>query len=196
MRFRLFAAAVLAFAGSALTTVAAHAQAALYFNPVATYAFNSKADSGPFAFLGQNSKSQTFYGVNMGGYYNFYQQGKTEIGLDVRDSIEHGNNAVLNSFMVGARISFAPFQRPIKPYIVVGGGAGTTRAPQNPRSVTRGQIGVYAGADYTLAKHVDFRVIEVGYHSLSTVSSETVGGSASIPSASLITFGTGVVFRF
>ena len=197
MRFRLLAvAAVFALAVPALTTVAAHAQAALYFNPVAIRASNSKADSGPFAFLGQNSTSQMFYGVNVGGYYTLYQAGKTEVGIDVRDSLTHGNSAVLNSFLVGVRISASPFERPIKPYVVIGGGAGTTRAPTNPRRITRGQYGIFAGADYTLARHIDYRVVEVGYSSLSTVSSDTVGGSSSIPSASLLSVSTGVVFRF
>ena len=195
MRFRLLAAAVLAFAVSAIP-VAAHAQAALYFNPIATRASNSTADSGPFAFLGQNATSQMFYGVNIGGYYNFYQNGKTDVSVDVRDSITHGNNALLNSFLVGLRVQTSPFQRPLKPYAQVSVGAGTTRAPQNPRRVTLAQFGVFVGADYTLAKHVDFRVLEVGYSSLRTVSSETVGGSAVIPAASLLSFGSGLVFRF
>jgi hypothetical protein len=192
MRFRLFAAAAVL----ALTTVSAHAQAALYFNPVAIHVSNSKADSGPFAFLGQNSKSQMFYGVNIGGYYNFFQQGKTEVGIDVRDSLTHGNSAMLNSFLVGVRISTSPFERPLKPYVVIGGGAGTTRAATTPKRVTRGQYGIFAGADYTLAKHIDYRIVEVGYSSLSTVSSDTVGGSSSISASSLLSFSTGVVFRF
>src|ERR1700692_2767410 len=101
MKFRLLATVVCI----AMTTGVACAQAGIYVAPTAIHAGNSTADTGPFAFLGNNSTSQMFYGVNIGGYYNFYRQGKTEAGIDVRDSITHGNNASLNSFLVGARIS-------------------------------------------------------------------------------------------
>jgi hypothetical protein len=192
MKFRLFAA----IAVLAVSTVAAHAQAAIYFNPVITRVSNSTPDVGPFAFLGQNSTSQMFYGVNLGGYYTFYQNGKTEVALDVRDTIQHGNNASLNLFLVGVKVQTAPFKRPIKPYIQISGGAGTTKAPTNPTHVTKGTFGAFAGIDYTLKRHIDFRVIEVGYTSLTTVSRATVGGNATVPSANLLSFGTGVVFRF
>jgi hypothetical protein len=45
---------------------------------------------------------------------------------------------------------------------------------------------------------VDFRVIEVGYGSLKTVSSATVGagGNIAIPASTLLHFSSGLVFRF
>ena len=62
---------------------------------------------------------------------------------------------------------------------------------------TRAQFGVLAGADYTLHRHIDFRVIEVGYSSLSTVSSYTNGSNLnSYPASRLLSFSTGLVFRF
>jgi hypothetical protein len=49
-----------------------------------------------------------------------------------------------------------------------------------------------------LARHVDLRAIEIGYGSLTTVSSATVGagGNVAIPSSTLINFSSGLVFRF
>ena len=147
----------------ALTTVAAHAQSdnhvGLYLNPVGIRVSNSAVDSGPFAFLGPNSTSQVFYGFDLGAYYDFFHSGNLDAGLDVRESDLHANNALLRSFLVGARVSAHPFTRPFKPY---------------------------------------FRVAEIGYGSLTTVSSATVGsgGNLAIPAANLISFSTGLVFRF
>lgn len=192
MNFRYLALAV----GLALTTLAAHAQVGLYINPVAIRVSNSQADSGPFAFLGENSKSNIFYGVNIGGYYNFYHQGKTEVGLDIRDSFTNGNSATLNSFLVGVRVATEPFKRPLKPYLQASVGVGTTRPPTSSVRSNRAQFGIFGGADYTLNRHVDFRVVEIGFNSLTTASSSTIGGVGNIPASKLLSFSTGLVFRF
>jgi hypothetical protein len=192
MKFRLFALVV----ALSLTTVAAHAQIGLYLNPIATRVSNSQADTGPFAFLGENSTSRMFYGVDMGGYYNFYRQGKNEVGVDIRDSIVHGNSASLNSFLVGIRAAAEPFSRPLKPYIQVSVGVGTTRPPTSTVRINRAQYGVFGGADYSFSRHVDFRVFEVGFNSLQTASSSTIGGIGNIPASKLLSFSTGLVFRF
>ncbi len=192
MKFRLLATVV----GLALTTVAAHAQVGLYLNPIAIRVSNAKADTGPFAFLGENATSRVFYGVNFGGYYNFFHQGKTEAGLDVRDSIVHANNASLNSFLVGVRVATKPFARPLKPYVQASVGVGTSRAPTSLIRISKIQYGIYGGADYTLNRHVDFRIVEVGYGSLTTTSSTTVGGSGAIAASRLLSISTGLVFRF
>ena len=192
MNFRYLAVAV----GLALTTLAAHAQVGLYINPVAIRVSNSQADSGPFAFLGENSTSNIFYGVNIGGYYNFYHQGKTEVGLDIRDSITNGNSATLNSFLVGVRVATEPFKRPLKPYLQASVGVGTTRPPTSSVRSNRAQFGIFGGADYTLSRHVDFRVVEIGFNSLTTASSSTIGGVGNIPASKLLSFSTGLVFRF
>jgi hypothetical protein len=57
---------------------------------------------------------------------------------------------------------------------------------------------IYGGADYTLARHVDFRMIEIGYGSATTVSSATVGagGNTVIPASKMVSFSSGLVFRF
>jgi hypothetical protein len=182
--------------GLALTTLAAHAQVGLYINPVAIRVSNSQADTGPFAFLGENSKSNIFYGVNIGGYYNFYHQGKTEVGLDIRDSITNGNSATLNSFLVGVRVATEPFKRPLKPYVQASVGVGTTRPPTSSVRSNRAQFGIFGGADYTLSRHVDFRVVEIGFNSVTTASSSTIGGVGNIPASKLLSFSTGLVFRF
>jgi hypothetical protein len=192
MKFRLFAAIL----GLALTTVAAHAQIGVYLNPVAIHVSNPKADTGPFAFLGENSTSQMFYGVDFGGYYNFLRRGKTEVGLDIRDSITHGNSASLNSFLVGVRVAVEPFSRPIKPYVQVSAGVGTTRPPTSLVRTSRAQYDIFGGADYTLNRHVDFRIFEVGYSSLTTASSTVTGGTGNIPASRLVSFSSGLVFRF
>lgn len=198
MKLRYFATVVVL----ALTTVAAHAQTqgnvGIYLNPIAIRVSNSVADTGPYAFLGQNSKSQVFYGYNLGGYYDFYHSGSITAGLDVRFADLHANNAMLKNFLVGLRVSGQPFTRPIKPYVMVSVGSGTTKAPSSTVKVGKLDYGVFAGVDYTLARHVDFRVFELGYNSLSTVSSATVGAGngTGIPASTLITFSSGLVFRF
>jgi hypothetical protein len=185
-----------------VTTVAAHAQTqgnfGLYLNPIAIRASNSIADTGPFAFLGQTSKSQVFYGYNLGGFYDFYHSGSLTTGFDMRFADLHANNAMLKDFLVGIRVSGQPFSHPFKPYVEAAFGDGSTKAPNSTVHVSKVTYAVFGGVDYTLARHVDFRVIEVGYGSLTTVSSATVGagGNIAIPSTTLLNFSSGLVFRF
>jgi hypothetical protein len=191
----------------ALTTVAAFAQThdapaqgnfGVYLNPIAIRASNSYADSGPYAFLGQNSTSQVFYGYDLGGFYDFFHSGSLAAGFDMRLSDLHANNAMLKSFLVGIRVSGHPFVRPFKPYIQVSVGDGSTKAPQSTIHLNKLDYGVFGGVDYTLARHVDFRAIEIGYGSLTTVSTADVGagGTVAIPAATLLSFSSGLVFRF
>ena len=194
MKLRSIAAvAVLAFA-----TVAAHAQTGLYFNPVAIRVSNSTADTGPFAFLGQNSTSRVMYGYSYGGYYDFFHSGPLSAGFDMRESDLHANNAMLRSFLVGARVSVKPFTRPIKPYAQFSFGVGTTKPPASTVHVSKFDYALYGGIDYTLQKHIDFRVVEIGYGSVTTVSSGTVGGGGTlnIPASNQISFSSGLVFCF
>jgi hypothetical protein len=185
----------------ALTTVAAYAQeqhnVGLYFNPAATYVSNSVPDSGPYAFLGQNSTSAVFYGYNLGGYYDFFHAGKLSTGFDMRYADLHSNNALLRDFLVGVRVSGQPFSHPIKPYIQASVGAGTTKAPDSTVHRSKLDYGVFAGVDYGIARHVDFRVIEIGYGSLTTASTSTIAASGpNIPASKLLNFSSGLVFRF
>jgi hypothetical protein len=189
---------IAAVAVLALTALAAHAQVGLYLNPVAIRVSNSNADHGSFAFLGDNSTSQVFYGYGFGGYYDFLHAGPLSAGFDVRESDLHANNAMLRSFLVGARVSAKPFRRPFKPYAQISVGVSTTKAPASTIHVSKFDYVLYGGVDYTLQKHIDWRVLEVGYGSLTTVSSADVGGGNTfyIPASNQVSFSSGLVFRF
>jgi hypothetical protein len=180
----------------ALTTIAAHAQVGLYFNPVVSRISNSVADTGPYAFLGDGQKSQIFGGVDFGGYYEFAHYSKADVSVDVRDAIEHGNNASLNSFLVGARLSAHPMAFGLKPYAQFSVGEGRTRPPLSNAHITRLQYGIFGGLDRPLNKHVDWRVVEISYGSVDTISSQTFEGPTPVPSARILGFSTGFVFRF
>jgi len=210
MKLRYLATVVVLALIVILTTVAAHAQnqpadqhpeqgnVGIYLNPIAIRVSNANADSGPYAFLGQNSKSNVFYGYNLGGFYDFYHSGKLNAGFEMRFSDLHANNAMLKNFLLGPRVSGQPFKRPIKPYLMVGIGTGSTKAPDSTIHVKKLDYGVFAGVDYTLGRHVDWRVFEVGYGSLVTASTATVGAGGPFPttSSTLINFSAGLVFRF
>lgn len=179
----------------AFLSIAARAQVGLYVNPVGIRVSNSTADTGPFAFLGDNTTSRTFYGANLGGYYNFFHTPKADVGVDLRDSITKGNNASINEFLVGVRIAAKPSQYSFRPYLQLSGGAGSTKPPHSTVRITRATFEIYGGLDYPIAKHVDFRVVEVGYGSLSTVSSANFNSGTSIGASRLLSISTGLVFR-
>ena len=183
----------------ALTTVAVHAQVGLYLNPIAIRVSNSVADSGPYALLGEKSTSNVFYGYNLGGYYDFLHSGKLDTGFDMLFNDLHANNAMLRNFLVGVRVSGKPFQSafPALPPSLHRRGA----SPESPYAtvhVSKVDYAFFAGVDYTLAHHIEWRIAEIGYGALSTVSSATVGagGNVAIPPSKLINFSTGIVFRF
>ena len=179
-----------------LAPVLAHAQTGLYINPIAMPITNSIGDHGLYAFLGQYSTEATFWGVNFGGYHDFKTAYPFKLGLDIRDSILHGNSAKLNNFLVGVRIAGKPFATPWKPYLEPVVGTGTSRAPFTEIHVSKVEYGAYAGLDYETHHHIDLRAIEVGYSKLITASSETIGGSDVIPTSTLYSVSTGIVFRF
>ena len=181
----------------ALAGAFAHAQGAFYINPAAARISISTADPSLFSFLGRNTTARTFYGVELGGYYNLpLVEKQFEVGIELRDTVLHGNNALLNTFSFGPRISGSPFQRDIHPYVEPFIGVGTSRAPNTAIKVNKPQYGILLGADYNLNKRVAWRIAEVGYSSLSTVSESTVGSpSGSIPSANVISITTGLTFR-
>ena len=183
----------------ALTTVAAHAQVGLYLNPIAINVRNSVQDTGPFNFLGTGSTARTFWGADFGGYYDFYHASNgIGAGIDLRQSVLHANNAALKEFFFGVRVSAKPFARPFKPYVEAAIGAGATKSPGSQISVKKVDYRFYGGLDYTLQRHIDIRAIEVGYGTLGTISSATVGagGNIAIPSSQLISVSSGLVFRF
>ena len=115
----------------------------------------------------------------------------------MRDDIQHGNNASLNSFLVGLRLAAKPISFfGLKPYAQFSVGEGRTRPPLSDTHINRLQYGVFVGADKAIAKHVDWRVVEVSYGSVDTISSQTFGGPTKVPAARILGFSTGLVFRF
>ena len=179
-----------------LLPTASHAQIGLYVNPVATRISNSQADSGVFAFLGDGSTSRMFWGANIGGYYDRWHGDKYDAGIDIRDTIMGANNARLNNFLVGARVVAKSWSPNWRPYAQLSGGVGTTRAPHSTVKTSRATYGVFVGADYRLSRVIDLKAFEVGYGSLTTISSASVGSAAtSFPSANLIQVSAGLVFR-
>jgi hypothetical protein len=180
---------------TASTTGVGSTDVGLYVNPIGISIRNSQADTGPFAFLGDNTTSRTFYGATIGGYVNFFHAQKFDAGIDLRDMIVSGNGAHLNSFLVGGRVIAKPLAESFKPYLQLSIGAGNSKPPTSTVHLTRLQYGIFGGIDYTLAKHVDFRVFELGYGSVSTINSGNFNGTISFPASSLFSVSTGLVFR-
>ncbi len=181
----------------AITTMAAHAQVGIYVNPVVSRISNSTADTGPFAFLGSGKTAQTFGGIDFGAYYDFEHFSKVDAGIDVRDAFEHGNNASLNSFLLGPRVAVKPMSfGGLKPYAQFLVGAARTKPPKSNAHINRLQYEVLVGVDKALAKRVDWRIVELSYGSADTISSQTFGGPTPIPAARILTVSTGFVFRF
>lgn len=187
------------FAALAVVTLApavAHAQVGIFVTPIAMRISNSTSDPGIYSFLGQNVKSRFFYGVNLGAYYDVKTPAlPVRVGAEIRDSILHANNASINNFNLGLRISGKPFHNAFKPYIEPFAGLGTTEAPNTAIHVSKGEYGVYGGLDYETRHHIDIRAIEVGYGSVVTASSETIGGSLTVPAATFFSISAGFVIR-
>ncbi len=182
--------------GLCLVTLGARAQVGLYVNPMGSRVTDSQADNGVFTFLGQNETSRVFGGVAIGGYYGLTHDPKFNVSVDLRDEVEHGGGALLNEFLIGVRLDGKLSNERWKPYVQVSGGVGTTRGELNVQKANKGAIKVYGGVDYALNRHVDFRVLEVGYGTLTVVNSSLYGVPPSIPSADLLSFSSGLVFRF
>lgn len=194
---------LVAVVGFVMATGAAQAQTQIknevgvYFNPLVSSVSNP-ADTGAFAFLGPNVTSRIFAGVDFGGYDDFAHYSSYDVGVDVRGSILRGDGAHLNSFLVGPRIVFKPSTTRLRPYVQAFIGVGNSRAATNPRGLSGFQYGITGGADYAIASHVDFRVIEVGYGAVQTIGSGVFSGNGntSINTSKMLNLSTGLVFRF
>ena len=167
----------------------------LYVNPVGIRITNSQADTGTFAFLGDNATSRMFWGAAIGGYVNFFHAQRWDAGIDVRDTIAKANNASLNTFLVSARFLPKPIAEKFKPYAQVSVGVGSSKPPTSPIHLSRATYGISGGLDYTLNRHVDFRVFELGYSALTTINSGDFGGTTTFPSSRLLSISWGLVFR-
>jgi hypothetical protein len=193
MKLRFLAA----IAGFAMATGVAQAQIGIYATPIFSNISNSTPDTGVFAFLGANTTSRFFAGFGLGAYDDFFHSGHVEAGLDLRGNILRGNGAQLNSLLFGGRVAYKLPQRPsIKPYFQVGIGVGSSKAATNPVHISKLEYNVAGGVDYSFASHVDFRVIEIGYGSVQTVSTAAIDQVGPVSNSQLVTFSTGLVFRF
>jgi hypothetical protein len=192
MRLRYVLAAVVLAAVAA----SARAQLGVYVNPVFTHISNSVPDTGPFAFLGQGATSRNFGGVDFGAYYNISHGPGMKFGVDVRETTVHSNNAALNVFSVAGRVESPPLTYGIRPYAEVAAGAASSKAQQSQIHTTRGMFAIFGGIDYPLTRHVDFRIIEVGYGSVTTQNSNIYGGPTPIGSSRMVQVSSGLVFRF
>ena len=190
LRFVLAAAVLAAFAASA------RAQVGVYLNPVFTRINNSTADSGPFAFLGQNATTRNFGGIDFGGYYDISRGPGLKFGVDLRDTRVHSGTASLNVFSVAARVEAPAMTHGIRPYVQIAAGPATSKADESLVHTTKGLFGIFAGVDYPLNRHVDFRVVELGYGSVGTTNSYVYGGPKPIGSSTMIHISSGLVFRF
>lgn len=184
-----------AVAGLAMAAGAAQAQVGVYVTPLVSRISN-KADTGPFAFLGEGKTSGIFTGAGFGVYDDFHHANGIDAGVDVRGDFLRGNGAHLNSFLVGPRVVFRPIKPGLRPYAEAFVGVGGSRAATNPASIRKFEFGIAGGLDYTFAKHVDWRVIEVGYSAVPTVDSGVFAGSGTPSNSNMINLRTGIVFRF
>ncbi len=192
MRLRYVLAAVV-LAG---VVASAGAQVGVYINPVVTRISNSTPDTGAFAFLGQAVTSRTFGGLDFGGYYDITHGLGAKFGVDARDTIVHSNNASLNVFSLAGRLEARPLGHGIRPYAQIAAGMATSKAELSLVHTTRGMFGVFAGIDYPLNRHVDFRIVELGYGSVTTTNSYIHGGRTPIGASSMVQVSSGLVFRF
>jgi hypothetical protein len=180
----------------AAVAASARAQVGLYVNPVFTRISNSTPDTGPFAFLGNGATSRTFGGLDLGAYYNISHGPGMKFGVDVRDTTVHSNNAALNVFSLAGRVEAAPLAYGLRPYAQVSAGVATSKAQQALIHTSRGMFGIFAGVDYPLSRHVDFRIVELGYGGVTTQNSYIYGGPTVIGPSRMVQVSSGLVFRF
>jgi hypothetical protein len=192
MRLRYVLAAVVLAAVAA----SARAQIGVYVNPVFTKISNTVPDTGPYAFLGDGATSRNFGGLDIGAYYNISHGPGAKFGVDVRETTVHSNNAALNIFSLAARVESAPLVHGIRPYAEIAAGAATSKAQLSQIHTTRGMFGIFGGVDYPLSRHVDFRVVEIGYGGVTTQNSYIYGSPNPIGSSRMIQVSSGLVFRF
>jgi hypothetical protein len=118
--------------------------------------------------------------------------------MDLRGTDMHANNGWLKDLLVGVRVSGSGVHGGWRPYAEGMFGAGFTKAPSSSIDKRKPEYRILAGLDHPIGRHVDLRAIEVGYGTLETISSYTVGNGSStvIPSSSILSFSSGLVFRF
>lgn len=187
---------VLAAAVLAAVAASARAQFGVYINPVVNKISNSTPDTGPFAFLGEGVTSRTFGGLDLGGYYDITKGPGAKFGVDARFTTVHSNNASLDVYSLAGRVESKPLAYGLRPYAQLAAGAARSKAEQSLVHTTRGLFAGYVGVDYPLNRHVDFRIIELGYGGVTTTNSYIYGGPTPIGASRLVHISSGLVFRF
>lgn len=169
----------------------------LYVQPVFSFIHNSEADTGSFAFLGEGKNSQWFRGAALGFQDEFYHAGANNFGFDMRLNFQRGNDAAMDTFLVGLRYSRTTDGK-LRPFAELLGGVGGTSSPFNAHRVTRPMFQVSVGADYPVFKHLDWRVAEVSYGQVRTIGADAFLGTDvhNRPAAQVIGIGSGLVVRF
>jgi hypothetical protein len=180
----------------AVVAVSAEAQLGVYLNPVVTRISNSTPDNGPFTFLGNGVTSRTFGGLDFGAYYDVTHGPGLKFGVDVRETMVHANNAALNTFSLGARVEASPIAYRLRPYAEAYAGAASSKGELSVVHSTRGAFGVLAGVDLPLNRHVDFRVVELGFGSVTTTNSSLYGTPPPLGASTQFSVSSGLVFRF
>lgn len=173
-RSHLFCAlfALFLFLASGIT---AHAQTGIY------------GEAGPSKI---NYPDNEWTGAGTFGIYSdFYPLSPfAKVGLDLRGSIlRPADNTTLFSVLVGPRIAFHPKVVPLVPYAEALVGSGHYSFGNNTGSRTKLQYDFLAGVDHPLVPHLDWRVVEFSYGSLTTFSAATLHPK---------TLSTGLVLRF
>ncbi len=113
-----------------------------------------------------STNSKWIYGPTVGAYFDSSHFAVLEWGADLRGTFLGGGGATqLQSGLVGPRVVVHAPIIPIKPYAegLVGIGHGQVAGQA---SATKFQYEVLGGIEYTLVPRIDWRVVEVGYSSL------------------------------
>ena len=173
-----------------LTALAAHAQTqnqsqgnfSLYLNPVAIRVSNPTPDTGPFAFLGQNSTSQVFYGFDLGGYYDFFHFPAASPPAWTCARATCTPTTPCSGASWQASHLRPTLQAPLQALYSGLGRPRHHQAPKQHRPPQQGRLCPLRRCRLHAARHVDFRVFELGYGSLTTVSSATVGNGGTLMS--------------
>ena len=139
--------------------------------------------------------SSMFYGGTGGAYYDIFRPRLIHAGFDLRGEYASGNNFHYRNVLGGVRVSAQAPALPLRPYVQASIGVGGTQYTGARSTLIAVQnfdnklvYLVAGGMDYTIFRHVDFRVVEVGVGQQQ---------SSNGPKAStLVNVSSGLVLRF
>jgi hypothetical protein len=155
----------------------AMAQTALYGAFSATHVNNAGVADGTW-----------LYGPTFGMYRDTSHTTPVHLGYDVRASFVGGGGVSMQDLLLSPRISLHMRMIPLSPYAQIGGGitrVSQTGTPSTTTTNTEFEYQILGGVDWTLLPHVQWRVLEYSYGSVS-------GMGASFNPKSI---SSGVVFR-